>query len=101
MTLYDGKIGEAFTVVNIETDSKIRKRLQDMGLTKGTKIKLMSKYSNNAYILNVRGSRVVLGRDITRLINVLPSECNNCEKRFKHGRRRRHGRREIITNETN
>lgn len=101
MTLYEGKIGEAFTVINIDTDTKIKKRLQDMGLTKGVNIKIMSKYSNSAFILNIRGSRVVLGKDITSLISVLPNECNSCEKRIKQSKNNRHGRRGIVTNETN
>lgn len=85
MQLSDGKKGEQFTIINIDTEMKIKKRLQDMGLTQGIRIKIMSYYSNNAFILNVRGSRVVIGKDIAEKIKVEASHCNNCSKKT-HGR---------------
>ncbi len=86
--LSNGKKGEQFTIINIDADLKIKKRLQDMGLTQGIRIKIMSHYSNNAFILNVRGSRVVIGKDIADKIHVEASHCNNCSKKT-HTRVRR------------
>lgn len=87
MILSNGKKGEQFTIINIDTELKIKKRLQDMGLTQGIKIKIMSYYSNNAFILNVRGSRVVIGKDIAEKILVEPSHCNNCSKKTRGSER--------------
>jgi ferrous iron transport protein A len=87
MILSNGKKGEQFTIINIDTELKIKKRLQDMGLTQGIKIKIMSYYSNNAFILNVRGSRVVIGKDIAEKIHVEPSHCNNCSKKTRGNER--------------
>lgn len=72
MLLSDGKKGDVVTVLNIQTDLKIKNRLQDMGLTKDVRIKIMAYYSKNAYIVSVRGSRVVLAKDIARKIEVEP-----------------------------
>lgn len=88
MLLSEGLKGDSFIILSIESEFKIKKRLQDMGLTQGVKVKIMSYYSNNAFILNVRGSRVVIGRDIADKIIVEQNHCNHCtRKRF--GRRRR------------
>lgn len=81
MILSDGQKGDSFTVISIESELKIKKRLQDMGLTQGVKVKIMSYYSNNAFILNVRGSRIVIGREIAEKIQVESSHCNNCSKK--------------------
>lgn len=82
MVLSEGKKGDVLTIVNINIESRIKKRLQDMGLTKGARTKIMSYYSNNAYIINVRGSRIVIGKDIANKITVEISDCNNCSKRI-------------------
>lgn len=89
MLLSEGIKGDSFIIISIESEFKIKKRLQDMGLTQGVKVKIMSFYSNNAFILNVRGSRVVIGRDIAEKIIVEPSHCNNCSKK-RFGRKKMH-----------
>ena len=38
MTLKDIKIGESATVVKLEGEGAIRRRIMDMGITKGTEI---------------------------------------------------------------
>lgn len=88
MLLSEGIKGDSFIIISIESEFKIKKRLQDMGLTQGVKVKIMSYYSNNAFILNVRGSRVVIGKDIADQIVVEPSHCNNCSKK-RAGKRKR------------
>ena len=70
MKLSNGTKGNQYKVNQIKADFKIKKRLQDMGLTQGVVIKLMSKYSNNAFIFDIRGSRVVLGMEIVDEIEV-------------------------------
>lgn len=73
MTLDRGKKKDIFIVKEIKQEQKMKKRLQDMGLTKGAKIKVLSNDTNGSFILNVRGSRVVLGKVITESIFVEPS----------------------------
>jgi len=83
MTLSEGRKGDVFTITLMNAEPKIKKRLQDMGLTNGTIVKVISFYANNALILKIRGSRIVLGKDIAHLIQVEPMMCNEC-KREKH-----------------
>jgi len=70
MTLFDGKVNGKYIVESVDVNIKTKKRLQDMGITQGVSIKIMSKLGEHAYILRIRGSRVALGRDITDKIIV-------------------------------
>lgn len=81
MVLSDYKKGDILSIVSIQTDLKIKNRLQDMGLTKDVRIKVMAYYSRNAYILSVRGSRVVLAKDIAAKIEVEPIATTQYSKR--------------------
>ncbi len=81
MFMSEVKKGHSVTILDIQADLKIKKRLQDMGLTQGVRIKLIGLYANNAYIINVRGSRVVLGKDIAQTIRVDADPCLSCDKK--------------------
>ena len=81
MTLYDGLIKKKYVVESVDLELKTKKRLQDMGITPGVSIKVMSKLGTHAYILKIRGSRVALGSDITKKINVKDFDCENCDRR--------------------
>lgn len=70
MLLSEGKKGDIFTVSSIQTELKIKNRLLDMGMTKDVRVKIMAYYSKNAYIISMRGSRVVLAKDIAEKIHV-------------------------------
>lgn len=64
------KSGENVVIKTINWGPKLKKKLQDMGLTQGVKISVISNDSNGAYILNVRDSRLVLGGVVTQQILV-------------------------------
>jgi len=70
MTLNSGKINAKYVVQSINVDTKTKKRLQDMGITQGSVIKVMSMVGKHAFILRVRGSRVALGKEIIEHIDV-------------------------------
>lgn len=70
MTLDQALNSETFILKDIDQNSKMKKRLQDMGLTKGARIKVISNNTGGSFILNVRGSRVALGKAITEHIQV-------------------------------
>lgn len=70
MTLNDGKINGKYEVISLNVDNKTKKRLQDMGITQGGIIKIMSVVGTHAFILRVRGSRVALGKEIIQCIEV-------------------------------
>ena len=70
MKLYDGLKNHTYEVNYIQVDLKTKKHLQNMGITQGVKIKIMSKLGNHAYVMRIRGSRVALGESILRKIDV-------------------------------
>jgi len=70
MTLNSGIINGKYVVQSIDVDNKTKKRLQDMGITQGSIIKIMSTVGKHAFILRVRGSRVALGKEIIERIDV-------------------------------
>lgn len=70
MVLGDGEKGDLLMILSIETDIKIKNRLQDMGLTRGVRVRIMGYYANNALIVNIRGSRIVIAKEIAEKIQV-------------------------------
>lgn len=51
-------------------DRSIMRRLEALGLTKGTNIKILNSNSEGAVILMVRGSRLALGSKIAEAIQM-------------------------------
>ncbi|QEK13330.1 ferrous iron transport protein A [Crassaminicella thermophila] len=49
---------------------KLKKKLRDMGLTPGVKINVISNDTKGAFIINLRGSRLVLGSVVAQQIMV-------------------------------
>ncbi|WZL80036.1 FeoA family protein [Vallitaleaceae bacterium 9-2] len=84
MKLYDGKKSHTYEVNYIEVDPKTKKHLQNMGITQGVKIKIMSQLGGHAYVLRVRGSRVALSENILRQIDVNEVTKENLMKERKH-----------------
>ncbi|RKD21423.1 ferrous iron transport protein A [Caminicella sporogenes DSM 14501] len=62
--------GQEVILKKINWGPKMKKRLQDMGLTPGVKLSVISSNTNGAFIINVRGSRLVLGGVVTQQILV-------------------------------
>lgn len=70
MFLSDGKIGSIYEAQNIVTDNKIKRRLEVLGLTKGTKIQILNKNINGSLIFKVRGTRFAISKNISSAIRV-------------------------------
>ncbi|HCA69193.1 MAG TPA: ferrous iron transport protein A [Lachnospiraceae bacterium] len=70
MTLADARLGGTFTVGTLELDMVTMRRLEALGLTKGTKIKLLNRNRSGSVIIMVRGSRLALGRKIAEAIRM-------------------------------
>ena len=62
MVLSDGKKGEYYTINHIELDIKIKRRLQMLGLTHGTRIYVLNKKKTGPMIIKVRGTRFAIGK---------------------------------------
>ena len=70
MYLCDGKIGNEYKVEDIDLPVNIEKRLEALGMTRGTSIAVLNKQSRGVLIVKVRGTRFALGRNITKNILV-------------------------------
>lgn len=70
MTLHNGQIGEIYTVKALDLDMATRRRLEALGLTEGTRVKILNRNRGGAVILMVRGSRLALGKKIAETISM-------------------------------
>ncbi len=69
MPIFLAPINEEVTITHIHGEAKVAKRLQDLGITVGAKVRVMSK-EKGALILYVFGSKLALDRDIASAIIV-------------------------------
>lgn len=70
MSLSMVSIGQEVVLKSINWGFKMKKRLQELGLTPGVKVSVLSNDTNGAFILNVRGSRLVVSGAVTQQIMV-------------------------------
>lgn len=63
-------IGEEVVLKAINWGPKMKRRLESLGLTPGIKVGVISNDTNGSFILDVRGSRLVLGNSVTQKIIV-------------------------------
>lgn len=70
MYLCDGKIGNEYKVEDIDLPVNIEKRLEALGMIRGTSIAVLNSKSRGVLIVKVRGTRFALGRNITKNILV-------------------------------
>lgn len=62
--------GEAVTVVNITAGEGLQRRLTEMGLLPGTNIRVINCQMLGPVLIDLRGSRIALGRGAAQKIMV-------------------------------
>ena len=62
--------GEAVTLVDVKAGRGLQRRLADMGLTPGTQIRVINSQMPGPVIIDIRGSRLVLGHGVAQKILV-------------------------------
>ena len=65
MYLSDGKKETQYIVKDIGLPTGIEKRLEALGMTRGTSVTVLNSKSKGILIVKVRGTRFALGRNIT------------------------------------
>jgi ferrous iron transport protein A len=70
MPLSTIQIGQSVVIKSIDFNIKLRRRLQDMGLTPGVKLNVVSRSLLGPLVVDVRGTRVALGKGIATNIQV-------------------------------
>lgn len=74
MTLNDVKVGEACTVAHLNDSGEIRRRIMDMGITKGTEVSVNKVAPLGDPIdVTVRGYHLSLRRSDAANIEVVPA----------------------------
>ena len=66
----DGKKETQYIVKDIGLPTGIEKRLEALGMTRGTSVTVLNSKSKGILIVKVRGTRFALGRNITEHISV-------------------------------
>jgi ferrous iron transport protein A len=70
MILYEGKTGCFYQVKGVYVEEAVTRRLQALGINDGTCIKILNRKNKGAMIIQVRGTRLALGRHISSCIEV-------------------------------
>lgn len=70
MLLVNGKKGYSYYVEHIRLNEDISRRLQALGITKGTKIEVLNCKKSGSIIFSVRGSRLAIGKEIASGLEV-------------------------------
>ena len=70
MILYDGKKDGVYEVCGVYVEGAVTRRLQALGLNDGTKIKILNRKKKGALIIQVRGTRLAIGKHISSGIEV-------------------------------
>ena len=71
MTLLEAKVGKDYIVKSFDFDIKAVRRLEALGMTRGTKINVINRNCGGAVIFMVRGTRLALGKQIAESIEVV------------------------------
>lgn len=76
MTLREGNKGAEYTVERMELPKATEIRLEAMGLTQGTPLRLLNKKRSGSVIFIVRGTRLAVGKQIAEAIFLKETEEN-------------------------
>jgi len=70
MPLAMARPGELVTVIGVRAGRGLQRRLSDMGLTPGIQIRVMNSQMSGPVIIDLRGSRVAVGRGVAQKVLV-------------------------------
>lgn len=70
MTLYEADKNRIYEISGLFVEESITRRLQALGLNDGTKIKVLNRKRKGALMIQVRGTRLALGKHISSNIEV-------------------------------
>jgi len=65
-------LGECLRIQSYRSGKGMRRRLCDLGLTLGAKVKVLHKQGGGGVIVAREGTRVALGAKAARLVQVVP-----------------------------
>ena len=74
MSIDDGALKTVYEVTGLHVKDEIMRRLEALGITEGTKIRILNRKRNGACIIQVRGTRWAVGRQIAKGIGIKEQE---------------------------
>lgn len=69
-SLADLKTGEHAFFIDIQAEKAVASRLTSLGFTPGVEIEMSQNYGHGPLLVNIRGTRVALGRQEAKSITV-------------------------------
>lgn len=70
MTLYEAQKDRIYRIDGLYVEESITRRLQALGLNDGTPVKILNRKKHGALIIQVRGTRLALGKHISSNIEI-------------------------------
>lgn len=70
MTLYQAQKNQEYIIAGLFVEEAVTRRLQALGLNDGTKIRVLNKKKRGALIIQVRGTRLALGKHLSSNIEI-------------------------------
>lgn len=70
MPLSNGEKGREYVIEKIRLPLNITKRLEALGMTNGTSVRVLNSKGHGILIIKLRGTRFALGKNITKNIMV-------------------------------
>lgn len=70
MTLYEAQKGASYLIEGLYVEPAITRRLQALGLNDGTTVNVLNRKKHGALIIQVRGTRLALGKHISSNIEI-------------------------------
>lgn len=70
MTLYEAQKGSEYLIKGLYVEEAVTRRLQALGLNDGTTIRVLNRKNHGALIIQVRGTRLALGKHLSSNIEI-------------------------------
>lgn len=70
MTLYEAQKNQEYTIEGLFVEEAVTRRLQALGLNDGTRVRILNKKKRGALIIQVRGTRLALGKHLSSNIEI-------------------------------
>ena len=70
MTLHEAQKGHRYCIEGLYVEPAITRRLQALGLNDGTIVNILNRKKHGALIVQVRGTRLALGKHISSSIEI-------------------------------
>lgn len=81
MTLDAGQVDSSYLLEKMNLPVATEKRLESLGMTRGTEIRVLNNKDRGTMIVKVRGTRFAIGKDISRNIQTLPARPQTREEK--------------------